>query len=480
MTKKLKTLIISSLGLLLVFLIYWNRQNYLNEKVQLQRDVRLIYIASLRKVDEQFLQQIMPQLPMHLQQKDVEIQMKSTINEGANKEKITIVRKNKLQIISSENHQKDSAKSMKIVVVPVTKSDTKIHKIIKKDTFARSIQRSVNVQDLLSLQIELPQIFKDTFATLFAKANLPISYQFVTQTTQGGILVESENFIVANQDKKEALNVELFDYQWFLFKKIFVQLLFSFVLLGSVVASLWLLYKNWREQQQLIVLKNDLIANITHELKTPIATVSAAIEALRDFGALENKKRTQEYLHLSTLELQRLSLLVDKVLKMSMFEQQKMTLHLEQIDLNSLLENVIMTMQPVIEKKKAIVQFAPSENPIFIKGDKIHLSNVFYNLIDNALKYSNIEPKIEIKTVQSEQETVLQFADNGIGIDKHFHQKIFEKFFRVPTGNRHDVKGYGLGLSYVAEVIKLHQGKIWVESKLGKGSRFFIRISSMD
>jgi len=261
----------------------------------------------------------------------------------------------------------------------------------------------------------------------------------------------------------------------YLLKQITQPILFSILLLGITILSFVLLYRNLLKQRRLALLKNEFISNITHELKTPIATVGVAIEALRNFNAIDDPKRTREYLDISANELQRLGLLVDKVLKLSMFEKKEIELKYEALDLKNLTEEVVASLRLQFEKFHATVNIH-SEGNTQLQGDRLHLLSVIFNLLDNALKYSQDSPVIHIKIAERNDAVELAVTDNGIGIPAEFQEKIFDKFFRVPHGDTHNAKGYGLGLSYVAQVIRKHQGTINVESEAGKGSRFLVRL----
>jgi two-component system phosphate regulon sensor histidine kinase PhoR len=269
--------------------------------------------------------------------------------------------------------------------------------------------------------------------------------------------------------------LHLQDTTAYLFQKISPQIFFSVLLLGLTIFSFLTLYRNLLAQQKLAAIKNEFISNITHELKTPIATVSVAIEAMKNFKVLEDPNKTKEYLDISQNELQRLSLLVDKVLKLSMFEKKEIELKIETVDLKLLVEEVAASMRLQLEKQKAKLTIQ-SAGDTTVEGDRLHFMSVIFNLLDNALKYSNIDPSIQIDIHQSGELAELAVSDNGIGIPAEYRQKIFEKFFRVPSGNTHNAKGYGLGLSYVAHVVNRHQGHIAVESQPGIGSRFIIKL----
>jgi two-component system phosphate regulon sensor histidine kinase PhoR len=261
----------------------------------------------------------------------------------------------------------------------------------------------------------------------------------------------------------------------FLLRRISAAILFSVFLIGVTLLSFSLLYRNLLRQQRLAIIKNDFISNITHELKTPIATVSVAIEALRSFNAHMDPARQKEYLDISANELQRLSLLVDKVLKLSMFEKREVELQYEMLDMNVLVQEVAASMRLQFEKHGAEVT-THSEGETTLEGDRLHLVSVIFNLLDNALKYSSENPRIGLLLKGEADKVVLEVSDSGIGIPAEYRDRIFEKFFRVPTGNLHNAKGYGLGLSYVSHVVKKHRGTIRVESSEGQGSRFVITL----
>ena len=265
----------------------------------------------------------------------------------------------------------------------------------------------------------------------------------------------------------------------YLFKRLTLPILFSFLLVGITIVSFVLLYRNLVKQRRLAELKNEFISNITHELKTPIATVGVAIEALKNFNAIQDPQRTKEYLDISQNELQRLSLLVDKVLKLSMFEKKEMELKKEQFDCRQLVEEVMNSMKLQFEKYRASVKLHTEGDNFVVEADKLHITSVVYNLLDNALKYSKENPAINVQLKSYPNYLEFSVSDNGIGIAPAYKEKVFDKFFRVPTGDKHNIKGYGLGLSYVSEVLKRHRGDVLVESELGKGSTFTAKVPYM-
>lgn len=261
----------------------------------------------------------------------------------------------------------------------------------------------------------------------------------------------------------------------YLLKQLSLSILFSVFLVGITCLSFLLMYRSLRQQRRLTQLKSELVSNITHELKTPIATVSVAIEALKNFNAIQDPQRTREYLDISQQELHRLGLLVDKVLKLSMFEKREMEIQPQLFNLGELVDEVVASLRLQLEKNQARLT-VDRQGDLNLKADRAHLQSVIFNLIDNALKYGKANPAIQISLKGEADEIVLSITDNGIGIPEAYRQKIFEKFFRVPAGDTHNAKGHGLGLSYVAQVLKQHGGSISVDSHEGLGSTFTIRL----
>ncbi len=261
-----------------------------------------------------------------------------------------------------------------------------------------------------------------------------------------------------------------------LLKKTAPQIFFSIFLTVLTVSSFAVMYRNQREQQRLMEIKNDFISNVTHELKTPVATVSVALEALKNFRALDDPQRTVEYLGIAQSELNRLTLMTDKILKTSVFEDKGLELKREAIDLDQIVQQVLGSMRLVFEKKQVQVKFEKEGEDFSFHGSFTDLTHVLYNLVDNALKYGTQDPQLTIRLESTQKEIVMSVQDNGLGIPKEYQTRIFEKFFRVPSGDVHNTKGYGLGLSYVANVVKNHGGTIEVISESGKGSQFVIHL----
>ena len=227
-------------------------------------------------------------------------------------------------------------------------------------------------------------------------------------------------------------------------------------------------------QKKLSMIKNDFINNMTHELKTPISTISLASQMLED-GSITNTPKTIEHIsRVINQESKRLSFQVEKVLQMAVFNEGRLKLKFKEFDINQTLQTVVHNFELRIKNKNGILYSELNAEDPVVKGDEVHLTNVIFNLLDNAVKYSTSEPQITVSTYNKNNHVVISVKDSGIGIAKEHHVQIFDRFYRVPTGNVHDVKGFGLGLSYVKKIVDLHNGIIKVESAVNKGTKFII------
>lgn len=249
----------------------------------------------------------------------------------------------------------------------------------------------------------------------------------------------------------------------------------SFILLVIFIVTITIAFR----EKRLTEMKNDFINNMTHEFKTPISTISLAAQMLNDDSI---RKSPELFKHVSGVindETKRLRFQVEKVLQMSMFDRQKATLRIQPLEANNIIQNVVNTFKIKVEKYGGSIE-ANLDAPISeVNIDEMHFTNVIFNLLDNAVKYRKEDTPLHIKVatqIQNENTLVITIGDNGIGIKKEDLKRIFDKFYRVSTGNRHDVKGFGLGLAYVHKMITELKGEISVESEYNKGSNFIIKL----
>jgi len=351
---------------------------------------------------------------------------------------------------------------------------------IKPDTISRdSIQRSF--QKLLNKEnISLPFFIKHDadFHPRFPIDPARAAREAVEQE-EPSQANPFENYLGTDWVPFDPLNryaAQFYEIPSFLFRQILPQVGFSVLLLLLTSLAFAVLYKSLREQQRLMTLKNEFISNMTHELKTPISTVSVALEAIQNFNGANNPALTAEYIEIARHELNRLTLLTDKVLRTSVYEEKGIAFDSEPVDLSKVVNQVLFSLKLVFEKQHATVAYKQEGQAFTVRGSEIHLTNLVFNLLDNALKYSSSNPVINIKLTAHATKIYLTISDEGIGIPREYQSKIFEKFFRVPTENIHNVKGYGLGSNYVQSVVKSHGGKIVVSSEPGKGSTFVVTL----
>ena len=251
-------------------------------------------------------------------------------------------------------------------------------------------------------------------------------------------------------------------------------IIFTIVLLITFIFTIVVIFR----QKRYTEIKNDFINNMTHELKTPIASISLAAQMMNDESVAKSEQMTKHLSSVITDESKRLRFLVENVLQMSMFDKKSVVFKKKELDLNEMVEQIAQTFTLRVEHTggKIYTEIEAIDSAIFV--DEVHFQNAITNLMDNAVKYRKQEEPLDIyiRTWNDEQKLYLSIRDTGQGIKKENLKKIFDKFYRVHTGNKHDVKGFGLGLAYVKKVIDLHQGEIKAESEVGKGTKFTISL----
>ena len=324
----------------------------------------------------------------------------------------------------------------------------------------------------------------------FNGLTLPFEFAVVNRTS--GVVYKTSGYSPMNQEdvyslllfpndpknKQNTLNVTFpnkSDYIFSSVKFLVPSLIFTFLLLGVFLYTISVAFK----QKKLSEIKNDFINNMTHEFKTPISSISIAAQMLND----DSVRKSPEMLkHVTTVindETKRLRFQVEKVLQLSLFDRKNATMRLEEEDANASIYSVINTFKLKVEKYGGHIDAnLDAEDPI-IKVDRMHFTNVIFNLLDNAVKYrrDDVAPELTVTTVNPDEDHIqITVADNGIGMKREDLKKIFEKFYRVSTGNLHDVKGFGLGLAYVHKMIDLFGGTIRAESEVNQGSKFIITL----
>ncbi len=249
-------------------------------------------------------------------------------------------------------------------------------------------------------------------------------------------------------------------------------ILFTLIIIAAFALTIFAMLR----QKKLSAIKSDFINNMTHEFKTPIATISLAVDAIGNEKVFNKKEKLHYFADMIKTENKRMLRQVETILQSALLDKEEIKLDLKKVDAQDILSKTAHNMELQIKAKGGEIKthFAAEKTEIY--ADEVHFSNIMSNLMDNAVKYSKEDPIIEIETSNKKKNLVITFSDNGIGMSKDTLSHIFEKFYRAHTGNLHNVKGFGLGLAYVKTVVTEHKGKIKVDSILGKGSKFEIEL----
>jgi len=250
----------------------------------------------------------------------------------------------------------------------------------------------------------------------------------------------------------------------------------SLILITIIIVMFFVSIRALTVQRKLDTMKTEFINNMTHEIKTPLATVSLACEMLRDESISNDEESRRNFLAIINDENQRLRVLVDTILQSAKMSKKSFRINPKEVDVHTLIEKVTQSFRLTLSNRGGTLDTRLEAAPSIVVADEMHLTNLIFNLIDNGIKYSTSAPHITVATSVADGWFRLSVSDEGIGISKDDQKHVFEKFYRVSTGDIHNVKGFGIGLNYVAQVVKLHQGHISLKSELGKGSTFTVAL----
>ena len=298
-------------------------------------------------------------------------------------------------------------------------------------------------------------------------------FQMPSQNTAKSILLSPEDalrshetlFLSINEDKNAIIRGML----W--------MIIASVVFTSIIILAFFVTLRTLFNQKKLSEIKSDFINNMTHELKTPLATISLAIDALTNEKVIHDADKIKIYSSMIKEENKRMNKQVEKILQAARLEKEEIKLNLQRLDAHHVIRKVAENLALQIQEKNGTLELKLNATNPYIQADEVHFSNIIFNLLDNAMKYSESAPHILVETFKHGNGILsIKVKDNGIGMDKETQSRIFEKFYRAHTGNLHNVKGFGLGLSYVKAIVDAHEGKIKVESTPGKGSTFTITL----
>lgn len=330
--------------------------------------------------------------------------------------------------------------------------------------------------------------FKELLNSNFKKMNIDLAFEYAIFNKDSITKVKSEKFENSNSQYKSiifkdennisdyTLRVAFPDKTPFLISSvislIITSVIFTSIIIIAYITTILLLLR----QRQISRIKTDFINNMTHEFKTPIATINLALSAIKNPKTIIDKKKVKKYLKMIYDENNRMHDQVENVLMISHLEKNELNIEKSRHDLNDIINLAISHLSLIAESKNGNITFNKDAGNTQIVGNETHLINVFVNILDNAIKYNNDSPEILINTKNINDKVIVDIKDNGIGMSKSVQSKIFDKFYRKQTGDVHDVKGHGLGLAYVKKIIDFHNGDINVKSILAEGSTFSIQL----
>lgn len=371
-----------------------------------------------------------------------------------------------------------------------------IQQIFKKAQFVNEMMMDAfknNVYLKPSARIDLS--FLDSVLRNELDENLPDEYQYMitdefftpikfertpkNYTTQLDTLTSHHTLLFPSNplDEDLYLHLQFPTQKSFLIKEMWAPLTVNLLLVILIIVSIVFMFRTILTQKKLSEMKTDFISNMTHEFKTPISTISLACEAMNDKDMVGSQNEaTLPFIKMINSENKRLSLLVEQILQSASLDKKEIQLNKEQILLNELIESIVQNAQFRMETMDGTILLKMPSELIYIEADKLHTTNAISNLVDNAIKYSDKKPNIIVELKKDGGSVEIIVSDSGIGIKKEHQNKIFDKLYRVPTGNIHNVKGFGLGLSYVKAIAEFHNWEIHIESKIGIGSQFKIII----
>ena len=322
----------------------------------------------------------------------------------------------------------------------------------------------------------------------FKRFNIDIPFEFAIFNADSITRVKSENFVLDKNTFESALFTDENDESGYLIKVNFpkrtpflvapvisvavVSIIFTFIIIIVYIYTVLILLR----QRQISQIKTDFINNMTHEFKTPIATINLALDSIINPKTIKDQSLVKKYLGMIKDENKRMYDQVENVLRISQLEKRELNIKKTTLDLNELIKIAVSHVQLLLENKNGSIHLNLNAVKSEIQGNETHLVNVMVNIIDNAIKYCDKIPEIQVSTENVADKIVLKITDNGIGMSKKVQNKIFEKFYREQTGDLHNIKGHGLGLAYVKKIIDYHNGKIALESALNKGTVFSIEL----
>ena len=476
-------LMVTSQLLLTGFVFQWLSSQYRGERIKLLGDLKTLYITSQNEILDSILLKTYVK-PVLADSAAFILTSSSSFNDTLIREAIVNAEKN----ISQGIRWSDSA----MVTVNLSHSmdpaaDINIKSSLRKspsDMLLKSVKLIVaHMEDTsisgnrivrrFSFDIDT-SVFKSTYAAKLTGSGMAFAVGWNCARDSATDISDRKGLII-NPSADITMPAALVSgYGNYLLKRILPQVLFGIILVLITAMAFYAAYRSIRYQTALNELRNEFIGNITHELKTPVATLRVALESLGNYNMKSNPRLLDEYLGLASSETRRLEDLINRVLDHTQLEERGNSLELKELDMDRVIEEVVNLMNQRAGNGGRI-EYRNVGGKKNVLGDRLYLQGVLMNIVDNGIKYCDKVPHIKIDMKAEDRFTVIEISDNGPGIPEVYQKRIFDKFFRVPSGNVHNVKGYGLGLSFASMIMKLHGGTISVRN-LNPGCSFILKL----
>ncbi len=450
--------------------------------------------GQIAEITEEYQVNVNPEL--EIQRRMQEDQQVADLLNGVHPNKHINIRKkraNRMRNLVRRNKELSQKERLAIGKAINQVAKAEVDKVIEKTALAKEVFSDYLFKDRPISQRVEPHFIDSLLRKELVSKHIQLPYAFgiaPASPKQGKDWIFASNASIKKQSpqfmaalfpndlhaSEQYLHVYFPDSLDFIWQTMGLNLLGSGILLLIMIACFYIAMMTIIKQKKLAEIKNDFINNMTHEFKTPISTISLATQLIQEDASVLENGSIQRYLGIIKDENVRLGQQVERVLQTAQMEREEIVLKKKQIQIHALIQQVIEMNQPMLMAKNGVIHTAFSANSSELLIDEVHMSNVINNLIDNAVKYSSQAPVIDISTFSNEAGFHIQISDQGIGMPKEVLTQVFEPFYRVPTGNVHNVKGFGLGLSYVKKIVEAHGGNVQVKSQLGKGSTFEITI----
>jgi signal transduction histidine kinase len=444
--KRLLLLMVVTQLLLTAFVVYWLRTQYQSAKDRLEKDLTIYYVSTQDELIDTML-------------------FKSYVNPALKGKNIITVNLRPAQdTLSVHNDSTVAVRKTEEIILRSVKM------IVSQSDDSSGVIRSHVSAGIMNID---SAAFSRRLNGKMKDAGLGFGFSWYAADSDSVCGAEGRPIIMEPLPGTQLPAGKVSGYSGYLVLTILPQLIFGLLLVLLSGLAFILAYRNLRDHTVLNNLRNEFISNMTHELKTPVATLRVAIEALGRYNLRNEPLVLDEYLRLASQETVRLEELINRVLDHSMLENNDQIARMAPTDINALVSEAVDLMNARLTEGS--VTFLSAVDSLMVMCDSLYLKSVVLNLVDNSLKYCDKTPAVEVIVRKEGRHAVIEVSDNGPGIPEEYHDKIFEKFFRLPSGNIHNVKGYGLGLSFASQVIKLHGGTISIKNH-APGCSFIIKL----